>query len=73
MTLSITGVSKELLGKEVVPLVARFLAIRGLELSQEKTRITHISEGFDSWVRMYASTGQDHHQAVPQERSGFQG
>jgi len=43
----ITGVSKELLEKEVVPLVARFLAIRGLELSQEKTRITHISEGFD--------------------------
>jgi RNA-directed DNA polymerase len=43
----ITGASKELLENEAKPLVARFLAIRGLELSQEKTRITHISEGFD--------------------------
>lgn len=43
----ITSASKELLEDEVKPLVARFLAARGLELSQEKTRITHISEGFD--------------------------
>jgi RNA-directed DNA polymerase len=43
----ITGASKELLENEAKPLVARFLATRGLELSQEKTRITHISEGFD--------------------------
>jgi RNA-directed DNA polymerase len=27
--------------------VERFMAIRGLELSEEKTRITHIDEGFD--------------------------
>jgi RNA-directed DNA polymerase len=43
----ITGSSKELLELEVKPLVERFLSIRGLELSQEKTRITHITEGFD--------------------------
>lgn len=43
----ITGSSKELLENEVKPLVEKFLAERGLQLSQEKTRITHISEGFD--------------------------
>lgn len=43
----ITGSSKELLENEVKPLIADFLAERGLELSQEKTKITHISEGFD--------------------------
>ena len=43
----ITGNSKELLEKEVKPCVEGFLAERGLELSKEKTQITHISEGFD--------------------------
>jgi RNA-directed DNA polymerase len=43
----ITGISKELLENEVKPLVEEFLATRGLVLSQEKTRITHIEEGFD--------------------------
>jgi RNA-directed DNA polymerase len=43
----ITGTSKELLEHEVKPRVEEFLAARGLELSQEKTKTTHISEGFD--------------------------
>ena len=43
----ITGSSKELLENEVRPRVEAFLATRGLELSQEKTRITHVTEGFD--------------------------
>jgi RNA-directed DNA polymerase len=43
----ITGKSKEILEKEVKPLVEEFLAIRGLVLSEEKTKITHIEEGFD--------------------------
>ena len=43
----ITGKSKELLENEVKPLVREFLAERGLELSEEKTRVTHLSEGFD--------------------------
>ena len=34
-------------GREVRPLVEQFLAHRGLSLSPEKTRITHIDEGFD--------------------------
>lgn len=43
----ITGSSKELLEHEVKSCVEDFLAERGLELSKEKTLITHISEGFD--------------------------
>ena len=43
----ITGSTKELLENEVKPLVKRFLAERGLELSQEKTTVTHIEDGFD--------------------------
>ncbi len=43
----ITGSSKEVLEQEVKPLVTAFLWERGLELSEEKTSITHIEEGFD--------------------------
>jgi len=43
----ITGSSRELLRDEIQPLVEQFLRERGLELSVEKTRITHITEGFD--------------------------
>jgi RNA-directed DNA polymerase len=43
----ITARSKELLENEIHPTVERFLARRGLSLSQEKTSITHIADGFD--------------------------
>lgn len=43
----VTGRSKEILEKEVKPIIKEFLSIRGLELSEEKTLITHIDEGFD--------------------------
>ncbi len=43
----ITGTSAELLRDQVQPLVAHFLSERGLELSHEKTSITHIDDGFD--------------------------
>jgi len=43
----ITGSSRELLENEVKPLVERFLSERGLELSPEKTLVTHIENGFD--------------------------
>ena len=43
----ITGKSKELLENEVKPLVENFLKERGLTLSAEKTKATHIEEGFD--------------------------
>jgi RNA-directed DNA polymerase len=43
----VTGSSQELLESEVTPLIAAFLHERGLELSVEKTHITHIDDGFD--------------------------
>lgn len=43
----ILGSNKELLEKRVKPAIATFLKERGLELSAEKTKITHIAEGFD--------------------------
>lgn len=43
----VTGISKEILEYNVLPAVRQFMAVRGLELSEEKTRITHIADGFD--------------------------
>lgn len=43
----VTGSSKELLEREIKPIIEHFLRERGLELSQEKTCITHIEDGFD--------------------------
>jgi RNA-directed DNA polymerase len=43
----ITGTAQVLLQYEVQPLVEHFLQERGLELSHEKTRITHVEDGFD--------------------------
>jgi RNA-directed DNA polymerase len=53
----VTAASQDLLATRVRPVVARFLAVRGLELSEEKTRITHIEQGLDFLgqnVRKYA-------------------
>ena len=44
----VTGATKEVLENKVKPAISQFLKERGLELSQEKTTITHIEEdGFD--------------------------
>jgi RNA-directed DNA polymerase len=43
----VTGVTRETLTDVVRPTVEQFLAGRGLSLSPEKTRITHIDDGFD--------------------------
>jgi RNA-directed DNA polymerase len=43
----VTGRSKDLLEKEVKPLIEQFLRERGLELSPTKTVITHVKTGFD--------------------------
>jgi len=53
----ITGASKEVLETRIKPAVVAFLKERGLELSEEKTRITHVEDGFDFLgfnVRKYA-------------------
>ena len=43
----ITSAEKEVLEREIKPMLVEFLAERGLELSEEKTVITHIDDGFD--------------------------
>jgi RNA-directed DNA polymerase len=43
----VTGRSKDLLERDVKPLIEQFLRERGLELSPTKTVITHVKTGFD--------------------------
>ena len=43
----VTGRSQDQLEQEVKPVIEKFLAERGLELSSEKTRIIHVSKGFE--------------------------
>lgn len=43
----ITARAQALLVNEVKPWVEEFLSVRGVQLSQEKTHITHITTGFD--------------------------
>ncbi len=55
----VTGASKELLETVVRPWIVEFLRERGLTLSEEKTRIVHIDQGFDflGWnFRKYGGT-----------------
>ena len=41
----VTCASKEVLENDIKPLIADFLAVRGLTLFDEKTHITHINDG----------------------------
>lgn len=43
----ITGATKAVLEEKIKPVIEKFLAERGLSLSPEKTKITHIEQGFD--------------------------
>lgn len=55
----VAGSSKELLETRVKPVIQKFLKERGLTLSEEKTKTTHISEGFDFLgqnIRKYGNT-----------------
>lgn len=57
----VTAYSKDLLEQQVKPAIEFFLKERGLELSQEKTVITKITEGFDFLgqnVRKYPANGK---------------
>jgi RNA-directed DNA polymerase len=78
----ITGASREVLEQQVRPLVERFLAERGLELSPDKTVITHIEQGFDFLgqnVRKYGAkmlikpSKASRHSVVRQVRSVIKG
>ena len=57
----VTGISKRLLEERVKPAVIRFLAERGLTLSEEKTKITHISEGFTFLGQTFRKRGKKLH------------
>ncbi|MBI5541413.1 MAG: group II intron reverse transcriptase/maturase, partial [Bacteroidia bacterium] len=43
----VTAATKELIEENIIPAIKDFLKPRGLTLSEEKTKITHIDEGFD--------------------------
>jgi len=43
----VTGATQEILEQKVKPALTAFLASRGLELSEQKTVITHIHQGFN--------------------------
>lgn len=43
----VTGATQELLEQKVKPALTAFLTSRGLELSEQKTVITHINQGFN--------------------------
>lgn len=43
----VTGESREYLQDELLPDIRRFLSVRGLELSEEKTALTNLHDGFD--------------------------
>ena len=43
----VTGATRQLLEQKVKPALTAFLQQRGLGLSEQKTVITHIQEGFD--------------------------
>ena len=43
----VTGATRELLEQKVKPALTAFLQARGLELSEQKTVITHLQTGFD--------------------------
>ena len=57
----ITGKSKYLLMKYVLPVVKQFLADRGLNLSEEKTKITYIRDGFTFLGQTFCKHGNTLH------------
>lgn len=70
----ITGPSKEVLDDEIKPLIERFLMERGLTLSPEKTRITHIRDGFNflGWnMRKYGKQGKYLHKPAKDNVGSF--
>jgi len=55
----VTGATREILEQKVKPALTAFLTQRGLRLSEQKTVLTHISQGFDflgHTVRKYGDT-----------------
>ncbi len=57
----VTGKSKRLLEEKVKPAVESFLAERGLTLSKEKTKLTHIKDGFTFLGQTFRKRGKKLH------------
>ena len=57
----ITGKSETLLEKDVLPAVKRFLAKRGLTVSEEKTEITYIKDGLTFLGQTFRKHGKTLH------------
>jgi RNA-directed DNA polymerase len=57
----ITGRSKSILVKYILPAVKRFLEKRGLTLSEEKTKLTYIKHGFTFLSQTFRKDGQTLH------------
>ena len=57
----ITGKSKKILKEVIQPVVEAFLAVRGLELSVEKTLVTHIKNGFTFLGQTFRKLGRKLH------------
>jgi len=53
----VTCATRELLEQKIKPAVTAFLQERGLELSEQKTVITHIQNGFDFLGHTCANMG----------------
>ena len=63
----ITAKSRAILEKYVIPAVKRFLAERGLQLSEEKTKITYIRHGFTFLGQTFRKHGSTLHITPSQE------
>jgi RNA-directed DNA polymerase len=57
----VTAKSKEILMKYVIPAVKQFLDERGLELSEDKTKITFIKDGFKFLGQTFQKHGETLH------------
>lgn len=54
----VTAKTRQVLEEEIIPKINTFLAPRGVQLSEQKTKVTHISKGFDflgQSIRKYES------------------
>lgn len=56
----VSASSKEILQEVIMPRIEAFLNQRGVELSREKSKITHISEGFDFLGQTIRKYRMDH-------------
>lgn len=65
----ITAASREMIKEEIEPLVKKFLSERGLSLSPEKTKITHIDDGFDFLSQTTRRNNKNNVLQIPSEKA----